>query len=315
MNFKRIAAIAASAFLMVWLIHFATNHFQQYGSIQGHTRPATEGASAMVRSLRPVYPYSVIPGGVYSPRELQFADSKDTVVKQHYADFDLKNAKLVTLTDDHYQYVSYRVKDQVYWTKKRLRIPKGELLVTDGKNFARTRCGNRLSEAPQKAVRPHDPDPAALSLPAVNPKMLPKMALANAPVLGDMPASGAAIGNASSGALAPVESTPNPIAVAQPMVPFEPIWGGQPVVGGGGTIPGGPVIAGGGGSSPGGTGTTGTTGTGTGTTTNPNDPGTTANPTPVPEPSTIYLFLVSLGVSSWALLRFTPKEDGTEKKQ
>lgn len=49
-------------------------------------------------------------------------------------------------------YVSYRKNDEVYWTKTKHRIPRGEYVVTDGKSFARARCGNRLSALPQEPV-------------------------------------------------------------------------------------------------------------------------------------------------------------------
>jgi hypothetical protein len=106
----------------------------------GHVTPAE-------RALRPNYPYSVIPGGVYSPEELRNSTDRDGVIRAHYADFDLKSTRLVTLASDRYQYVSYRVKNKVYWTNYKLRIPKGEVLLTDGVHFARTRCGNRLCAA------------------------------------------------------------------------------------------------------------------------------------------------------------------------
>lgn len=100
--------------------------------------------SAAERALRPNYPYSVIPGGAYSPEELRNSIAKDKFVKAHYADFDVKSARLVTLAEDRFQYVSYRLNNRILWTHKKIRIPKGEVLLTDGRQFARTRCGNRL---------------------------------------------------------------------------------------------------------------------------------------------------------------------------
>ena len=171
---------------VVYLFHFQPNSTLWLD--QGTTLPAVEGPSALVRSLRPSYPYSVIPGGVYSLRELEFADGRDTVVRSHYANFDVKNAKLVSLTDDRYQYVSYRLKDQVYWTNKKLRIPKGELLLTDGISYARARCGNRLSDKPGNAVSVNEPSSSMLSLGPVTPVTLPNLALAEPPAFGDIPA-------------------------------------------------------------------------------------------------------------------------------
>ena len=164
----------------------AIRSFHQFGSISGHTIPAQDRPSALVRSLRPNFPYSVIAGGAYSNGELSYATTQDSVVHAHYADFKTKQAKLVQLTDDSYQYASYRVKNQVYWTKKKLRIPKGELLWSDGNSYARARCGNRLSSEAKTPTRPQEPTDA-LSLPPIRPDMLPKLTLTEAPVLSDVP--------------------------------------------------------------------------------------------------------------------------------
>ena len=45
-------------------------------------------------------------------------------------------------------YVSYRKNNSIFATRKQLRIPKGELVLTDGTHLARARCGNRLSDTP-----------------------------------------------------------------------------------------------------------------------------------------------------------------------
>ncbi len=129
-------------------------------------------APALARALHPNYPYSVIPGGVYSPAELVYAVGKDRVVRDHYAGFNLKAARLVALTQDRLEYVSYRRGDRVFWTGKKLRIPRGELLLTDGRNFARTRCGNRLCISLRGHVDPHEPSADLLSLPEPNPETL-----------------------------------------------------------------------------------------------------------------------------------------------
>jgi hypothetical protein len=122
--------------------------------------------------LRPNYPFSVIPGGAYSPAELRFASEKDGVIRRHYSDFDLKTAHTVLLTGDRYQYVSYRLRNQVYWTRNKLKIPKGEILVTDGFHFARTRCGNRLSDKSKPEISSLQPSERLLSLPAFRPELL-----------------------------------------------------------------------------------------------------------------------------------------------
>lgn len=113
-------------------------------------------------SLHPKYPYSVIPGGVYSAAELRQAIKNDPALSEHYAGFDTKNARLVRLTEDHYGYVSYRLKNQIFWTHRRLKLPKGELLLSDGSKYVRCRCGNRISEKAQLKIAPVEPLEAIL---------------------------------------------------------------------------------------------------------------------------------------------------------
>ena len=110
------------------------------------TKPhARRAAKDFADSLpRKVYRYSVVPGGITSPEELAAARRSDPVVAAHFADFG-KNTRLTTLQEDMYVYVSYRQGNKIYYTKKRHKVCKGEVVITDGKNFARARCANRLS--------------------------------------------------------------------------------------------------------------------------------------------------------------------------
>jgi PEP-CTERM motif len=54
-------------------------------------------------------------------------------------------------------YVSYRIGNRIYWTRRRLTLRKGEKLITDGRMTARTRCANRVEETPQQAAAPEEP--------------------------------------------------------------------------------------------------------------------------------------------------------------
>ena len=121
-------------------------------------------------SSRRLFPYSVIPGGAQSAQELRNALSHDPLAAAHYADFDLSKTRVVQLESDREVYVSYRLNDRIYWTNKRLKLSKGESVITDGKNEARTRCGNRLSDvavAPTSAKQPPDLTLDPLPLPEV----------------------------------------------------------------------------------------------------------------------------------------------------
>jgi hypothetical protein len=108
-------------------------------------------------SARAIYPYSVIPGGVESASELRNSVAHDPVVATHYGDFDIARARVVRLNQDRLLYVSYRLGNRVFWSKNRLTLLKGETVITDGENMARTRCGNRLAEAPVGPVLAAEP--------------------------------------------------------------------------------------------------------------------------------------------------------------
>ena len=110
---------------------------------------------------RVIYPYSVVPGGVHSPEELRQAAERDRVVGDLYEGFDYQQAKVVTVTQPKLVYLSYRMKDKIYWTKKKVALHKGEKLLTDGKMTARTRCANQVSGRAKGAVSPEEP-PMAL---------------------------------------------------------------------------------------------------------------------------------------------------------
>jgi hypothetical protein len=101
---------------------------------------------------RIVYPYSVIPGGVYSSAELNQKLARDAVAREHYRGFNSDGARKTKAEFAGAVYLSYRHGDRVYWTQRPVRIPKGEILLTDGSAYVRARCGNRIAEAPRQPV-------------------------------------------------------------------------------------------------------------------------------------------------------------------
>jgi PEP-CTERM motif-containing protein len=106
---------------------------------------------------RPVYPYSVVPGGVQDAKELKWVAEHDPIVAAHYAGFDYDHARVVRLTLARTAYLSYRIGNRVYWTRHRVTLHKGEKIITDGRIAARTRCANRVEEVPQQAASPAEP--------------------------------------------------------------------------------------------------------------------------------------------------------------
>ena len=130
------------------------------------------GLSAASQSRRPIFPYSIVPGGVRDARELQSAASRDPVVAKHYSDFRIAAARTVRLEKPLEMYVSYRRNNQVYWTRNRMLVPAGETLISDGENLARVRCGNRLSAIAAKPVSASEPTKEELNAPEFVPPLM-----------------------------------------------------------------------------------------------------------------------------------------------
>jgi hypothetical protein len=134
---------------------------------QQEAQEAAEEQSLRSREGRPVYPYSVVPGGVEDARELKWVAEHDPVVASHYAGFDYDHARVVRLVLARTVYVSYRIGNKVYWSRHRISLKKGETVITDGTMTARTRCGNRVEEVPQQATSSSEPPAVEYDRPAM----------------------------------------------------------------------------------------------------------------------------------------------------
>lgn len=189
-----------------------------------HQPSAVAAYSVSERSSRllanPLFPYSVIPGGAHSAKELRNAVAHDPIVAIHYADFDLAKARIVRLDRNRTVYVSYRLGDRVYWTTKKLTLLKGEKIITDGKREARTRCGNRISEAPAEPVSSQEPSEEAMEV---------------APLLDRFPGEDPAVETppiSPADLIRPVQTPPEnpPGSVFIPPVIFPIVGGGSPLL-------------------------------------------------------------------------------------
>ena len=120
--------------------------------------PDTPHASGAAVARRPMFSYSVIPGGAYGTHELTRAADRDSVVALHYRRVDLTSLSPEILKEDRFAYVSYRMDDRVYWTQHKVRIGSGETILTNGETAIRGRCGNRISMAPMLPTSDSEPD-------------------------------------------------------------------------------------------------------------------------------------------------------------
>jgi hypothetical protein len=296
MKIRRLLIYMACALVAGFTLQYGIQRSNLYGPIVGHTVPMKQPLPAYTLSLRPNYPYSIIPGGAYSNAELKYADQEDPVVKEHYADFNVKKAQMVLLTEDRFQYASYRKLNRVYWTKKKLKIKKGEVLLTDGKNYARARCGNRLSDKPQTPVSDQEPSVKALLAPPM--QLGTPMELAERPPLGELSAIAPADISRLQPVLPPSGALPPEIG---PIFPVSPAVPAMPAIfpPGAGAPPGIPTTPPG---SPPGTPITPPGG----------PPIIPVSPPPVstvPEPNAVYLFLVTFVLSLYALTRMMPAQE------
>jgi hypothetical protein len=242
-------------------------------------------------ATRPVYPYSVIPGGAFSAEDLVAAAQRDPVVAEHYRGIDLAELRVERVSEATVAHVSYRVDDQVFWTRNPVSLRPGEFVLTDGVNQIRARCGNRIAATPLGPTQAQDPNlewrgtvfADADLTPGGEPSLMASSSLA--PFAGTPAASYAAPGsiaagggNSSAGAPGvggagggspsamrpalsvndllpdPAEDAAAPQALAQPLTPEQPLTlSGGP----GSSGPGGPGGSGGPGG-PGGSGGSGT---------------------------------------------------------
>jgi hypothetical protein len=170
---RRALAVSAVLFLTVGLSALALKYFSpSLFRAKQSSSPVLERADlsrssvaldqivSEAKSARPVYPYSIVPGGVENAKELKWVAEHDPVVAAHYAGFDYERAQVVRVTLARTVYLSYRIGNHVYWTRRRIALHKGEKLITDGKMTARARCANRIEEQPQQeAASPVEPSP------------------------------------------------------------------------------------------------------------------------------------------------------------
>lgn len=118
-------------------------------------------------SKRQVFPFSVVPGGTLDQKEVKAKVAIDPVVREHYKGIDFDKLKAFRLTRPATGYVSYRIGDRIFWTAKRLAFKPGEILLSDGVNVLRGRCGNRVSLQAKGPVQKNaEPSEAVLDAPS-----------------------------------------------------------------------------------------------------------------------------------------------------
>lgn len=89
--------------------------------------------------------------------ELKHDIELDPVVARQFEGFDFQHARLMQVSQKESMYVSYRIGQKVYWTRKKVAIRPGETLISDGRMTVRARCGNRVAATPLNSGSPLEP--------------------------------------------------------------------------------------------------------------------------------------------------------------
>lgn len=117
-------------------------------------------------SNRLVYPWSVVAGGLQSPVAMRQAMAEDPLVRAHYAGLNPDTFRAATLPEKRQGYVSYRVGDKIFWTRRMVTLQAGETVLTDSNTLVRGRCGNLFSATPREPVAAETLEPPEIAMDA-----------------------------------------------------------------------------------------------------------------------------------------------------
>jgi hypothetical protein len=182
---------------------------------------------------RIVYPYSVVPGGVHSAAELTAAVEADPIVAAHYTHLSVPALRQERVRERRAVYMSYRVGDQIYWTKRPVALRPGELVLSDGREEIRARCGNCISDVPMEPTLTAEPDPTEFDRGIVGPLA----ALGDLSLPADPTGAVFPFGDPSESLSAPLGALPAGLGSLSPSLAFPGGTGGAPRL----AIPGGPL--------------------------------------------------------------------------
>jgi hypothetical protein len=144
---------------------------------------------------------------------LREAAARDRAVARLYAHFDFEHARLERIRAAREVYVSYRIRDSIFWTRKKIRLPAGEMLLTDGKITARAKCGNQISDVSKPDVSDEEPEQDVMDQPVALEPLGPSLPIRQTVSLPDLPA-GQPIAQAGAGGF----SFPAPISAGRYIV-------------------------------------------------------------------------------------------------
>ena len=151
------------------MLALAVTYFMR-GGASGDTQPEQVAAGGVVAAAEVATStpseclYSIVPGGVYSRDQVRKAAESDAVIAAHYSTVDIESLREGRAAEGRRVFVSYRLRDAVYWSLKRVALEPGEVILTDGRTEIRARCGNLVSDGARlSAGRAASADQSALN--------------------------------------------------------------------------------------------------------------------------------------------------------
>ena len=108
---------------------------------------------------------------------------RDEIVASHYSGVNAGALRVETIFDDRDVFMSYRIGDEIFWTKQKVRLQKGETILTDGVHHIRARCGNCIAFAPMAPRQMTSPTKWSSRLADDNGVVQPRMLLGSESLL------------------------------------------------------------------------------------------------------------------------------------
>jgi hypothetical protein len=149
------ALLMALVVLMVYLTR--SKHHQYISTPAVASVPRATKAAELQKPQPKGNPYAVVPGGA---RNLEEARSLIASLKKSSKAYMGINVDLLfplRLTTPMYGYMAYRRGDHIFFTKKIVTLPEGEIVFTDGIHLIRWGCINLFSPVPMFPTSPLEP--------------------------------------------------------------------------------------------------------------------------------------------------------------
>lgn len=169
MSKKSLLCIGSAALSVAGLAGYMQYRTSEPPAPRGPVPPMVEGrmyASGVAARPRLHSGHAVVRGGIHNLPQLAAAMSNPEIAA-NFAGIDIGAMHPVVLDHSVIAWVSYYVDGAgLFWTVNPVLLRRGEVVLTDGSNYVRAQCGNRIAFAPGARVAPaYEEIPATLETP------------------------------------------------------------------------------------------------------------------------------------------------------